>query len=126
MASTRNKNTRSDYCIEQRTQHRAREYAGYEHGCAGRAYENALPYESVGILPSRMSREAFSHNSVDIESALYGINSTNLVEQQAPVNPQLKQLPEVKYYDRMAFFMPEPLVVEKYNRPFQHASDMRW
>jgi hypothetical protein len=58
---------------------------------------------------------------VDIESALFGINSTNLVDPQAPVVPQLKQLPEVKFFERMAFFMPEPLVVEKASRPFQHA-----
>lgn len=37
------------------------------------------------------------------------------------VVPQLKQLPEVKFFDRMAMFMPEPLVVEKAARPFQHA-----
>jgi hypothetical protein len=72
-----------------------------------------------------MSREHFSRNSVDIESALFGINSTNLVDPQAPVVPQLKQLPEVKFFDRMAMFMPEPLVVEKAARPFQHA-EAKW
>jgi hypothetical protein len=123
MASTRNKNTTSDYCIQQNAHKHMRAYIGYENGYAGKAYENALPFESVGILPSRMSREAFSTNSVDIESALRGINSTNLVSPQAPVNPSLRELPEVKFYDRMAFYMPEPLVVNKYERPFQHANN---
>ena len=125
MASTRNKNSTRDFKIEQKTQNLARNYASFENGCAGKAYEPALTFESVGILPSRMSRENFSSNSVDIESALFGINSTNLVEPQAPVVPQLKQLPEVKFFDRMAMFMPEPLVVEKAARPFQHA-EVKW
>lgn len=121
MASTRNKNTASDFKIEQNTQHLSRAYVAFENGYAGKAYEPALAFESVGILPSRMSREHFSSNSVDIESALFGINSTNLVEPQAQVVPHLKNLPEVKYFERMAMFMPEPLVVEKSARPFQHS-----
>jgi len=110
MASTRNKNTRADFKIEQNVQNLARNY---------------VAFESVGILPTKMSREHFARNSVDIESALFGINSTNLVDPQAPVVPQLKQLPEVKFFDRMAMFMPEPLVVEKAARPFQHA-EAKW
>ena len=121
MASTRNKNTRSDFKIEQNAKTMARTNVAFENGYAGKAFEPALAFESVGILPTKMSREHFSQNSVDIESALFGINSTNLVDPQAPVVPQLKQLPEVKFFERMALFMPEPLVVEKAARPFQHA-----
>jgi hypothetical protein len=121
MASTRNKNSTSDFKIEQKTQNLARNYVAFENGYAGKAYEPALAYESVGILPTKMSREHFSSNSVDIESALFGINSTNLVEPQAHVVPHLKNLPEVKFFDRLAMFMPDPLVVDKSARPFQHA-----
>ena len=121
MASTRNKNSTSDFKIEQKTQNLARNYVAFENGYAGTADEPARAYESVGILPTKMSREHFSSNSVDIESALFGINSTNLVEQQAPVVPHLKNLPEVKFFDRLAMFMPDPLVVDKSARPFQHA-----
>ena len=42
-------------------------------------------------------REAFAANSVDIESAIWGINSTNLVSGPATVMPELVTLPEVKY-----------------------------
>lgn len=121
MASTRNKNTRADFKIEQNVQNLARNYVAFENSYAGKAFTPALAFESVGILPTKMSREHFAQNSVDIESALFGINSTNLVEPQAPVVPHLKQLPEVKFFDRMAVFIPEPLVVEKAARPFQHA-----
>ena len=116
MASTRNKNTSSDYCLEQKQNTRIFGYTEYNNSQYGHAYYNAIP--TVGIIPSRMPREAFSKNSVDIESALLGINSTNLVTPQAPVVPNLIQLPEVSYFERLPFILPNPLVVENNQRPF--------
>jgi hypothetical protein len=106
MASTRNKNTSSDYCLEQKQNHQIFGYTEYNHSQYGAAYRNALP--TVGITPSHMPREAFSINSVDIESALFGINSTNLVTPQTPV----------AYFERIPFILPNPLVVENKQRPF--------
>ena len=116
MASTRNKNTTSDYCLEQKQNTHIFGYTEYNNSQYGNAYYNALP--TVGITPSHMPRQAFSKNSVDIESALFGINSTNLVTPQAPVVPKLVQLPEVAYFERLPFVLPNPLVVENNQRPF--------
>ena len=116
MASTRNNNTSGDYCQQQKSYKQSLDYNEYQYSQVGRAYKNALP--CMGITPSHMPREAFSQNSIEIESALFGINSTNLVNPQKPVVPQLKQLPNVSYFERLQTFMPEPLVVEKYQRPF--------
>ena len=116
MASTRNKNTSSNYCLEQRMTAQSFKYLEYQNGASGAAYNPAIP--CVGIMPSQMPREAFSRNSVDIESALFGINSTNLVEPQRPVVPNLTKLPEVSFFGRMQLVMPDPLVVEKSQRPF--------
>jgi hypothetical protein len=116
MASTRNKNTSSNYCLEQRMTTQSFKYLEYQNGASGAAYSPAIP--CVGIMPSQMPREAFSRNSVDIESALFGINSTNLVEPQRPVVPNLTKLPEVSFFGRMQLVMPDPLVVEKSQRPF--------
>jgi hypothetical protein len=116
MASTSNKNTASDYCLQQRSYTDSLKYTEYEYSQSGRAYVNAIP--CVGITPSHMPREAFSNNSVEIESALFGINSSNLVNPQAPVKPSLKQLPERSFFNRMPMYMPEPMVIEKNQRPF--------
>ena len=116
MASTRNKNTSSDYCLEQKQNRQIFGYTEYNHSQYGAAYRNALP--TVGIIPSHMPREAFSKNSVDIESALLGINSTNLVTPQTPVAAKLIPLPEVSYFERIPFILPNPLVVENKQRPF--------
>ena len=109
MASTRNKNMPNDYCLQQRSYMDSRNYAEYTYSQLGRAYNNALPV--MGITPSHMPREAFSQNSVEIESALFGINSTNLVTPEKPLNPELIKLPEISYFDRVSLYMPEQLVV---------------
>lgn len=116
MASTRNKNTCSNYCLEQRMTTQSLNYIEYRNGAAGAAYSPAIP--CVGITPSQMPRDVFSKNSIDIESALFGINSTNLVETQKPVVPHLTKLPEVSFFGRMQLVMPDPLVIEKSQRPF--------
>jgi hypothetical protein len=116
MASTRNKNMPNDYCLQQRSYMDSRNYAEYTYSQVGRAYNNALPI--MGITPSHMPREAFSRNSVEIESALFGINSTNLVTPEKPVNPELTNLPEISYFDRLPVYMPEKLVVQTDQRPF--------
>jgi hypothetical protein len=72
----------------------------------------------MGVTPSHMPRQIFSNNSIDIESALFGINSTNMVTPQAPVVPQLVKLPEISYFNRMPFILPNPLVIENNQRPF--------
>ena len=116
MASTRSKNTEGNYCLQQGQYSESRNYTSYEYGYAGRAYCPALP--CVGITPSHMAREVFSFNSVDIESALKGINSTNLVDPQSPVVPELKTLPSISYFDRMPLIMPKEFKLLENQRPF--------
>jgi len=116
MASTRNKNCAADYKLEQRKMAESCLYNAYEFSQVGRAYNNAIP--DVGITPSHMPRSAFSNNSVDIESALKGINSTNLVKPAAPTVPNLKIMPNVAFFDRMQCILPKPLDIAKDQRPF--------
>ena len=65
-----------------------------------------------------MPWNVLSKNPVQIESALFGINSTNLVNPQPNVKAELNQLPTACFFERSATYMPEPLVVEKHQRPF--------
>ena len=116
MASTRNNNTPGDYCLQQHSFNHSLQYTQYKNSQLGMAYKNAMP--CIGITPSHMPREAFSTNSIEIESALFGINSTNLVNSQVPVVPNLNNLPSVAYFDTVPTYMPEPLVVEKFQRPY--------
>jgi hypothetical protein len=116
MTSTRNKNTPGNYYLEQRDFTLARDYELYKHSQYGAAYKNALP--CLGFNPSHMPRDNFAYNPIEIESALFGINSTNLVKPQAPVQAEMKTLPTLKYFNTLPLIMPLPLVVEQKQRPY--------
>ena len=115
MASTRNKNTKGDYFLEQRDNTLANTYSLYQHSQYGEAYNLSLP--EVGIVPSKMSNNVFSKNAVDIESGLFGINSTNLVKETEKCVPDWKSpIPTKAYFDRIQMIMPSPLVIIKNQR----------
>ena len=116
MASTRNNNTKSDYSLQQRSYQSIRDYNSYEYSQYGHAYSPGIP--CVGYMPSHMPRDTLSNNPVEIESTLFGINSTNLVEQQPDVNPELKTIPMKQFFQRTPLIMPKPLVIENNQRPF--------
>ena len=115
MASTRNKNLKSDYCLEQKRYTESLTYNFYQFSPYGQAYSPAIP--SIGYTPSHINPSALSNNHVDIESSLFGINSTNLVEPAKPVIPELNKLPMIDFFNRMAVIMPQPLYMDTNQRP---------
>ena len=116
MASTKNKNTSPNYCMQQRQFRDNIHHIMYENSQNGRAYFNSLP--SLGFNPTYMSRDEFSKNSVDIESQLFGINSTNLVNPAKPLTPELKYLQSANIFKYEPVIMPIPQAIPKYQRPF--------
>jgi len=116
MASTRNINTITDYCLQQRQYKNALEHELSPFSSYGAACEPAIP--CVGYMPSHMARNTLSNNPIEIESALFGINSTNLVEPQKPVKPKLKTVPMKQFFQRTPLIMPKPLVMDHDQRPF--------
>jgi hypothetical protein len=116
MASTRNNNTPSDYCLQQKSYSLTRNYTAYSHSSYGAPNEIAMP--CLGITPSHMSYDAFSNNGIAIESALFGINSSNLVNPREPITPQLKPIKFKPFFSRVPMIMPDPLIIEGNHRPF--------
>ena len=116
MASTRNINTITDYCLQQRQYKNALEHELSPFSSYGAACEPTIP--CVGYMPSHMARNTLSNNPIEIESALFGINSTNLVNPEKIIVPELIKLPEVSYFKRIQTIMPEPLVIQNNQRPF--------
>ena len=116
MASTRNKNTPSNYCWEQKQYAESRQYTTYKNSAYGEAY--TTNWAGNGLNPGQLPWNTMSYNAPDIESFLFGINSTNLVAPRAPLKANLKSIPTVPFFDRLPVFMPHPLVVEAKQRPF--------
>jgi hypothetical protein len=116
MASTRNINARGDYALEQQGYATSRNYNNYLYAAQGCAYRPSIP--TIGLMPNRMPRHTLSHNPIEIENMLFGINSTNLVTPQKPIKPELKRIPTSVFFDRLPVFMPKPLVIENAQRPY--------
>ena len=116
MASTRNINTPGDYCLQQREFQQNMNYTLYTNSQYGAAYNTRLA--GNGLNPAQIPWNKLSHNAPDIESFLFGINSTNLVNPTPCFHPELKKLDSVNVFEKGTVFMPEPLVVRKDQRPF--------
>ena len=116
MASTRNINTRGNYCLQQRQYQESEKHLLYQNSAGGFAYDTRLPGD--GLLPGQIPNSKLSQNSINIESFLFGINSTNLVNPQPILVPELNNLQSANIYNKEKTLMPEPLIVDKYKRPF--------
>jgi hypothetical protein len=114
MASTSNRNTPGNYCMEQWTNNKQSAYSTYE------PYGVASPQllAGDGLIIGHMGRETMSYNSEDIESYLFGIGSTNLVKPKAPVQPHFKTLESLSIINRLPLIMPKPLEVQNDQRQY--------
>lgn len=116
MASTRNRNTPGNYNLEQRQYHESSNYTLYPNSQYGAAYNTRLP--GNGLLPAQIPWNKLSYNAADTESFLFGINSTNLVNPAPCFVPEITKLSSANIFEKNAILMPEPLVIEKNQRPF--------
>jgi hypothetical protein len=116
MASTRNRNTPGNYCLEQREYKGSEQYTLYKNSQYGQAYDTKLA--GNGLNPGQMPWNTLSYNAPDVESFLFGINSTNLVKPAPVFVPELKCLKSSNVFDKGPTFVPEPLVIEKNQRPY--------
>lgn len=116
MASTRNKNTPGNYCLQVRQNIYIEKWELYKHGANGEAYDTRLA--GNGLNPGQLPANNFSYNSTDIESFLLGINATNLVNPAPPLTPELKCLKTANLFKNAPVIMPIPQAIPKYQRPF--------
>lgn len=113
MASTRNLNTPGDY-KKQRSEN-----------------ANFLLYNSLsaygdpkhvympgnGLMPAKTCRDKLSSNACDIESELFGIGSTNLVNPKPQLQPRLHNLKSLDVFDKPTYFVVNPRPINSNQRP---------
>jgi hypothetical protein len=114
MASTRNKNTRGDYILEQKQNRDMREYTTY----IDSVQAETTFFAGNGLLPGRVAATNLAFNSVEIESQLYGIGATNLVEPMATRAIDPKPMKSLNISDRLTTYVPPDFVVEGGQRPY--------
>ena len=117
MASTREINDPSRFCQEQRSLHDIHQHLMWKY----RTIPFMSAYPTAGINMPTMKNgyinNVLSNNACDIESSLLGIGSSNLVNKKPVVIPELNKLKNAEYFDRLKVHMPNPLVIEKSQRP---------
>lgn len=114
MASSRNKNTPGNYVFEMNEHNRFRNHILYK----GSVSNDAVYYPGDGLLGCRNPDLALLNNYTDIETSLFGIGSTNLVNPKS--DDEVFVFHPFKIIDiqeRNKVILPQPLVVNKHNRP---------
>lgn len=108
MTSTRNKNMPNEYKIEQNLNKRIMNENLYLNSQYGKPIHEHIP--AIGYIPSHMSRDTFSKNSIDVESCLKGIGSTNLVTPNERVHPSYNNIQFKEWFERpTSVIMPAPM-----------------
>ena len=105
MASTRNKYTSGEYCLEETKYKKSRNYTLYKHSQYGEAYNTKIAGNTLS-----------PRNSADIESFLFGINSSTPAKN---LTHQLNDFESQNLYKKTTIFIPEPLIIEKNQRPYR-------
>ena len=115
MASTRNKNTVSDYQLEQAS-YRKQEQIQTNHLSVGTTY-----HPGFGLIGHTCPSSVLSSNFADVESMLFGIQSTNLVEPLPKVVPEIHSLKTLNIAPPPQYnIFPKPLYIEPNQRPDFH------
>lgn len=117
MASTRNKNTVNDYKLKTLEESQQIAYKSYKHSASGAAHIPALPDFGVGSACRTLHPGLADDNAHDIESELFGIGSTNLVQPKKNVVQKSRRIPFYQYYSHVPMVMPDPLYIRTDQRP---------
>ena len=115
MTSTTHKNSVGNYEAEQKRFQRLNDYDLYE----GRSVNKFTCLPGDGLLNAKYHPSLLSHNSIDIESQLLGIGSTNLVNKKPIILPKIKELKTLSIYQKRDIVqLPELLKILPNQRPF--------
>ena len=112
MTSTRNKNTVGNYEREQDEKHNLRRYEMY----VGFGRNDNPCYAGNGLISGHYSNNTLATNYYDVESELFGIGSTNLVNPRSAFIPESTQMKTLSIITKNTVLLPEPLVIEKKQR----------
>jgi len=115
MSSTRNKNDRGNYKLEERGREDQRLYSLYKNQGNGQAI--TTNFAGDGLLGGQIGPMALSLNFADIDSLLKGTGSTNLVNPMNPIEPQLRELESLSIIDRIPLIMPNDMNHDSHQRP---------
>ena len=111
------KNSPGEYCLEQKAFCNQQQYLHYKNSRVPQV--NKLP--GLGINAGNMSAgyydNVLSNNTANIESNLFGIKQIDLTKKHTKFIPCLNKLDCLEFFKTPRVFVPEPLVIQKGQRP---------
>ena len=72
---------------------------------------------NVGAMKCGYYHNILSNNATNIESNLFNIGSIDLTKPKTDFKPSLNKIGEQTFFSKNSVFLPEPLVVQKNQRP---------
>ena len=72
---------------------------------------------NVGMMKSGYYHGILSNNPANIESNLFNIRQFDLTKPKQEFKPSLNQIGEQTFFSKNNVFVPEPLIVQKNQRP---------
>ena len=72
---------------------------------------------NAGAMKNGYYHNILSNNAANIESNLFNIRQFDLTKPQQSFKPSLNKLGEQTFFNKNEVFIPEPLVVQKNQRP---------
>lgn len=117
MTDTSLKNSKGWYCQGQQALREQYNHNIWKYKCI--SHNTAFPCAGINMpmMTNGYNNNILSNNASDIESALFGIGSTNLVKEKEPVVPELNCINNIKFFNRLHTTLPNPLVIHKHQRP---------
>jgi hypothetical protein len=113
------KNSPGQYCLEQQGFEHQGQYLNYKYSQVPLTSKLPGLGINVGNMRGGYFNNVLSNNASNIESNLYGIKQIDLTKPKTQFVAQLNKLSEEKFFKtpRDKVFVPEPLVVQKNQRP---------
>ena len=111
------KNSPGEYNLQQKSFRQTNQYLTYKYSQI--PSQSKLP--GLGINPGNMRggfyNNILSFNPSNIESNLFGIRQIDLTQPKSNFKPCLNKLKEQTFLQTPNVFIPEPLVIQKNQRP---------
>lgn len=115
MANTRNSETVGNFALKESGRTNQFNYKLYKNSGNGEASKTRLP--GNGFMGARIGGTSLAGNSVDIESFLFGVGSNAVIKTPDTLIPEPKSVGTVDNYKNPFIYMPDPLIVDRQQRP---------
>ena len=117
MASTRNINTPGNYQMEQRALNKRYNESMYSYSSQGKPFTRY--FAGDGLLAGNMKGRDLAKNDCDIESYLFGIGSTNLVNPLPIIQPKINTIQSLNIYQKSPT-IPSPIIQMEPNQRYMY------